>query len=599
MTIPHLTEASFRKRVSDTIWQRGLRYYNSNSVEDIVWRDGVLLAAVQGSNYAPYTVRIQFEGERLVSADCTCPYDYGGDCKHIAATLICAARSADKIAQLPATHELLASLSREQLITLINDLINSNPAVGDQIDRLLPRLLSTTETGATNQQQSASFDATLLSRQIKADIRGAINYGYDGWGEEAFYDSDFSDALSPACDLIRSHLATDNFDGALSICETAIKAWDDGVDSLDEYVQETFEEWASEWLGELTDLWSETLLRADLSRSARDAWAKKLGRWANSVYGGNALDMVVSAAEDGWDAPALVAAMQGNITEKGAWAGEPPDYADELTLVRLRILEQRGQFVEYLNLAQAEGQYLLYLHMLIKQGRSAEVLAHAVEHLNRVDDIQLLCKTLVEVGEVAQAFELAQHGLTLTTSPYSNEKATLAAWLRELARTNKRPELAQAAARTALAEDVTLDNYLAMQREAGNAWDKVKSEALTLVARGDSAENKVDIYLHEKMFKEAIVVVNNAHWFSNLHRVIDAVQVQYPDWAFQQCRKQADGIMDAGRSKDYDVAAEWLRRGKEILREAGKSAEFDSYLETVMEKHHRKYSLMPKLQGLR
>ena len=69
--------------------------------------------------------------------------------------------------------------------------------------------------------------------------------------------------------------------------------------------------------------------------------------------------------------------------------------------------------------------------------------------------------------------------------------------------------------------------------------------------------------------------------------MLDAVQGQYPDWAFQQCRKQADEIMDAGRSKDYDAAAEWLRRGKDILAAAGKSAEFSSYLKMVMEKHHR------------
>ncbi len=64
------------------------------------------------------------------------------------------------------------------------------------------------------------------------------------------------------------------------------------------------------------------------------------------------------------------------------------------------------------------------------------------------------------------------------------------------------------------------------------------------------------------MYKQAIAVVDQAAWFSNIDKVIEAVKADYPEWAFRQCRERAEAIMDAGKAKNYDVAAEWLRRGR-------------------------------------
>jgi len=77
-----------------------------------------------------------------------------------------------------------------------------------------------------------------------------------------------------------------------------------------------------------------------------------------------------------------------------------------------------------------------------------------------------------------------------------------------------------------------------------------------------------------------------------------AVKGEYPDWAFTQCRKRAEAIMDAGKSKDYDRAAEWLRRGRDILLAAGKQRDWAGYISLVMDKHQKKYKLMPMLRAL-
>jgi len=145
---------------------------------------------------------------------------------------------------------------------------------------------------------------------------------------------------------------------------------------------------------------------------------------------------------------------------------------------------------------------------------------------------------------------------------------------------------------------VTLENYQALQQVSGDTWETLRAEALEITAQGKSADHKADIYLYEKMCKQAIAVVDQAVWFSNIDKVIEAVKTAYPEWAFQQCQKRAEAIMDAGKAKNYHVAAEWLQRGREILLSAGKNGMWDTYLDQMMDKHQRKYKLMPMLREL-
>jgi uncharacterized Zn finger protein len=100
------------------------------------------------------------------------------------------------------------------------------------------------------------------------------------------------------------------------------------------------------------------------------------------------------------------------------------------------------------------------------------------------------------------------------------------------------------------------------------------------------------------MYKQAIAVVDQTAWFSDIDKVIEAVMAEYPEWAFRQCRKRSEAIMDAGQAKNYRIAAEWLRRGRDILLSAGENDMWDTYLAQVMDKHQRKYKLMPMLREL-
>ena len=72
-------------RFSQTILARGQAYFQSGKVVNLTRSANMVVAEVRGSRR--YTVQCVFDGEKLKSYHCNCPYDFGGPCKHVSAVL--------------------------------------------------------------------------------------------------------------------------------------------------------------------------------------------------------------------------------------------------------------------------------------------------------------------------------------------------------------------------------------------------------------------------------------------------------------------------------------------------------------------------------
>lgn len=92
-----------------------------------------------------------------------------------------------------------------------------------------------------------------------------------------------------------------------------------------------------------------------------------------------------------------------------------------------------------------------------------------------------------------------------------------------------------------------------METIAGAEWSKVKSQLLDRLAKAEYASGRINIYLHEGMVDEAIKALNKESYISyhTLEPVVEAAWQSHPDWVIRQCRRQAEPIMDQGRSKHY------------------------------------------------
>ncbi|ATW88194.1 SWIM zinc finger protein [Halohasta litchfieldiae] len=72
-------------RCTEAVFDRGQKYRRDGHIRQLDRFDDLVTAAVQGSNL--YDVTIEFGG-RSIDTRCSCPYDGGGDCKHIVAVLL-------------------------------------------------------------------------------------------------------------------------------------------------------------------------------------------------------------------------------------------------------------------------------------------------------------------------------------------------------------------------------------------------------------------------------------------------------------------------------------------------------------------------------
>jgi uncharacterized Zn finger protein len=570
-------------------FERGEDYYYSGAVLDLSKRGNTLLAQVEGSSYEPYDVVIELGEVGVVDADCTCPYDWGGCCKHIVATLLAYTRGPDQVSERPPVADLLADLERDELLGLLNDLLSKQPRLADWIEMKL---------AAQNAQALPEEASQPRQRQTPIDpepFRKQAHYAMDS------YEMDYWEGSSGAVDEIQDlvgkaqpFIAAGDGWNALLILEAVTGPF------VNHWYEVDHDGDASAMLfADLGSLFAEAILSADLSPDERDEWAGKLSDWQAEIddYGiDEGFHVAIEAARQGWDYAPLQAVLGGHISDKGAGEEETPGYADDLALARLNVLERQGRTTEYLYLAEAEGQTASYLTMLVKLGRVQEAVEYAMQYLATTDEALTLAQALREHDRRVEALRIAEHGLTLHGDTW-----TLARWLRDYAAGAGQPALALQAALAAFARSLSLEDYQAAQALAGDDWPSVKSELLALLADADYAHRKVDIYLYEGMVDEAIQAIDGDPYpsYYTVEPVVDAAWQSHPDWAIRHCKRQAEPIMDGGKSDRYHHAVRWLEKARRAYLAAGREDEWSAYLEDLIRVHARKYSLRPQLEALR
>ncbi len=592
-----LTESDIQARASGQSYDRGRRYYDNGCVLDVTRRGNAVTAAVEGSQYEPYQVEVILkEDGGIARAYCDCPYDWGGDCKHIVAVLLTLVHEPEEVQEKPELEELLVGLNETQLRQLLLNTASREPKIVDIIEKEAGKLAKDGADTAVSPKPPA-VDVSATRRAIRAAWRSAGRSGggysggyYDEYdGMEIFGHEIFGDDLAKVEEL----LDAEDPDTAVELITAVIEEWAEGIEDLDEWVYEYNEEALAQDTHDLAVALAEALLSLDLPPEEREDWLDQIEGWDEYLGGG--MDAAVTAVTQWWNYPPLVKAMAGHITNKGAWEEEALWYADDLARARLRILERQGRQEEYINLAEAEGQTLPAIKMKIRVGRIKEATENAQNYLNTPAEILEVAQTLTEMNEQEKALALAQHGLKM---PRKEGKTDLAQWLRQQAEEMNRPELALEAAQAAFTSGYTLDDYLEVKRLAGDRWPQIKPKMLESLESAWSTP-QVNVYLHENMLREAMQVVDHSPYSGDMERVAAAVKDQYPDWAIQKYKARGEAIMDAGKAKYYDTAVSWLAKARDVYREHGRDAEWQAYLDSVLEKHQRKYKLVPLLRQIR
>ena len=256
--LPKLTEAQIRAMANEKSFERGLSYYQGGAVVEPLRQGSELRAECEGSEYEPYQISVTLGAKGVEGSSCTCPYDWGGICKHIVALLLVYVHNPQAFRVIQPLDKMLASKSKDELIVIIQDMLRHKP-------ELISVVELTTETQGIKhgKPMNVSVYRTQARRALQHETPRSIERELKALGETAARLAKGGDTLNA---------------GAIyhALLDETAKGYDEMVSSMDEngdiaVIVDEFAKGLGECLTkseadpETRREWLETLLRAELA----------------------------------------------------------------------------------------------------------------------------------------------------------------------------------------------------------------------------------------------------------------------------------------------------------------------------------------------
>lgn len=591
-------ETAIRALASRESFERGRAYWRRGAVSGLVKRGDELTAEVEGSDVAPYRVAIRLHDGGVAEARCTCPYDWGGPCKHIVAALLKFVDDPGAVVERPPLRERLQALDRDALIDLILRRFATDPDLAGWIEAEI--------AAAPRPARQTPVDPEPIAARAHAVLAGRYRErrywdDYTASGDAA----ELHDLVEKAVPFLEAGDGRNALRILEAVTDAFVDDWIDYSSGSDEHMYELF--------NDLGRMMAEAALMSDLNADERDAYATTVADWQDRLadYGvEESFCVALRALETGWDDPALQTVLAG---EGATWpAVEAKEDWDEraLTAVRLRVLDACGRTDAYLNLARAAGASTSAATMLVRLDRISEAVAYAQEAFTLPGESLDLAKALREAGRHDEALAIAEAGLRLGRGVTDNDHwssgrsvAPLAHWLRDYAGAMDRRDLALIAARTAFEHTLSLQDYRSVAAWAGETWATIRTDLLACLMAARFSSDRVEILLSEGLIDEAVRCVGSKDGDGTsdavLLRLMEAAHMSHPDWVIRLAERKAARIMEAGSAGLYEAAAQWLQQAALAHDAAGRIDEWTATIEGLIEKHRKKYKLRPLLEALR
>ena len=587
MTLPKLTVANLKRHATDRSISRAESYFRSGAVTGITLRQQTLSATVEGNQVGHYRVNITFDEGGILEARCSCPYEFGGWCKHIVATLMVCIHKPQTIESRPSLSQLLEQLNLSQTKELIQSLVEKSPDLLELVDFYASKMnqaVTISVQQKASPKRKTSVDPAPYQRQAREIVREAVR-GWEYGAEEDDMAEDLSKLTQDALAFVEQGDGYSALSLLQGITEGCAQSWhmvDDflGMEPIDFSI-------------DLDSAWTEALLSTDLSADEASSWQEEIEIWQDSL---GDFPMALEALRQGWDYPPLQRVFQGEITEQGAWVGEAPDWADEFSQIRLKILSRQKRYEDYLLLAQAEGQTQAYLTMLGQLGRIEEAMSVAKEQMETLLEAKALAETLRTQNRLPEALAIAMQGLRLAQDK-THLLFEFADWTRNLAEgLGDRPAELEATI-AAFGARPSLRDYQAIEALAGENWANTREKLLQQIREMSpwlDADAQVDILLHEGLISDAVEKVSDfsSYQESLVLRVMDVAIASHSEWVIENALRRAEPIMNEGRSQYYSNAVEWLKRVKAAYIEQDKEQDWIDYRRQLIDAHQRKRKLM-------
>ncbi|PYS77268.1 MAG: hypothetical protein DMF66_10460, partial [Acidobacteria bacterium] len=294
MTIAKLTEAVIRAGTNDKSFQRGRELYRSGAISNAAIRGHTLSGECEGNESPFYKVRVELDGGGIRTATCTCPYDFGGYCKHIVALLLAYAQKPKQFVVSREPAELLSDLTREQLLALVTKLLREQPDLYDWVEAALT-LPAASGKAKSKTAKRKQVDTAVYQRRVRAIMHSLDHMRMS----EAYWHvrgmvGELDGVRRSAIEFINAGDA----ESALQILLTLIQESYDGFDYIDDSNGEL-----GDFFSGVGETLAEVILSLDLNEDEREDLASDLDELHDKLsdYGVEGLSVAIAAAERGWD----------------------------------------------------------------------------------------------------------------------------------------------------------------------------------------------------------------------------------------------------------------------------------------------------------
>ena len=621
MPLPKLTESMIRAGASPESFQRGRDYFESGAISNASIQESTLLAECAGTSAPYYQVRVELDGAGIRDVECTCPYDWGGWCKHIVALLLTYVHDRQQFAVRAQPAELLGGLGRDELAALLGKLMREQPGLYDRVAAAVAAPAKA-KPGKARPRKTVDFDV------YRRRVIGILHSLDSMRASEAYWHvGGLVRQLEEVQESATKFLEAGEPQAALDILLVLLEEASRGI----EYVDDSDGEFG-DFFAEIGLRLAEAILSLEFSSAERRKLTARLTELDARLSGyglDDTLNQALQAAEHGWDRPAAKTAARraargpvsrhswGLDEESGAFAEDDWDSGDDedddavdgeddgrgewhapfeadLTDVKLSILGRRGEVDAYLKLCLETNRHWRYAVKLAEVGRVAEAVKHGRQKLRTADEARQLAEALRTGGHVAEALVIGERGLKLAPPRHG-----LAAWLAPLEEGQGRTPAALAAWQAAFSEEPSLAIYQSLKHLAGAKWKKLRPNVMTNLRRSGDKQALVEVLIEEQDWDEAIEVADGRQaGYGVVETVADAVLPHRPEWVARASRRHAERLMQEPKSQNYPLAAAWLKRAKKAHSALDQAAEWRDYLEKIKEKYRRRPALQAQLRGL-
>jgi len=606
MALPKITESMIRAGAVPESFRRGEEYYRDGAISNTAIQ-GTLLSGECAGTYAPYyRVHVELDEAGIAEASCTCLYEYGGYCKHIVALLLAYLHRPKSFAARKAPAELLADMDQDDLVAILTRLMQEQPELCDRIEAL-------TSVPSKSRKKRKKVDTEVYRRHILG-----IVHSLDGMrmSEAYWHVGDLANQLREVQGSATKFLDAGDAQTALEILLVLLEEASRAIEYIDDSDGEL-----GGYVGDLGTALAEAILSMELSpveRTKLTGRLEKLIRYAGDYGTEGNLDIALQAAKFGWDdIPEETTPLRRKaykVDEDDEWddSDEDEDWDEEdgyelrewgwpaaatlgdLTEAKLNVLDRQGRTEEYLTLCEKEERHLRYVLKLCDLRQVTDAVKYARKRLTSAEEIRQVAQRLRESRQVAEAIDIGEHGLKL-----KGPKAGLGEWLGPVEEAQGRTKQALAAWMAAFPEQPSLETYKTIKRLAGSGWGRLRPEVMANLRKSYDEQVLAEVLLLEQEWDEAIKVAEGHDvWYPIVEIVADGVMPHRPEWVARISLKHAERLMSEVKSKNYPIAAAWLKRAKQAYKLLGKTDEWKMYLGKTKEKYKRRPALQNQLARL-